>query len=155
MPVMVTVTSRAGLGGHDGLVLKWQTPRGLVLDERAVTWTALPSGGPGGQHANKADSAVEMTIRLTEAGLAAATTELLIARLGPVLTVRSADSRSQWRNRRHAWARAAARLDAAAVPPTARHATKPTRAAVSDRLAGKRRRSARKAARRKVRPDEE
>ena len=140
---------------QDGAVRRWETPRGLVLAERAVTWTASPSGGPGGQHANKSDSAVEMTIHVTKAGLPAPTTELLLSRLGPVLTVRSAESRSQWRNRRLAWARAAARLDEAAVLPTERRATKPSPAAVAKRRAGKKRRAERKVMRKRVEPGEE
>ena len=126
-----------------------------MLDERAVAWTATRSGGPGGQHANTSDSAVELRIQLADAGLSPATTDRLVARFGPVLTVRSVESRSQWRNRRLAWARAAARLDEAAVPQAPRRATKPKRGAVAERLTDKRQRGERKAARRPIRRDDE
>jgi ribosome-associated protein len=126
-----------------------------VLDERAVSWTATRSGGPGGQHANTSDTAVELTIVLADAGLPPNVADQLAARLGPVLTVRSADSRSQWRNRRMAWTRAAARLDEAAVPVRSRRATKPRPSSVAERLEGKRRRSERKASRGRIRPDDE
>ncbi len=124
------------------------TPGGLRLDRRAVRWTATRSGGPGGQHANTSDTAVELTVELAEADLPAYLLERLSAALGPRLTVRAVDSRSQLRNRELAWERAAERLDLAARPPRPRDATRPSRGAVRARLDDKKRTAQRKASRR-------
>ena len=118
------------------------SPDGWRVDPAAVTWTATRSGGPGGQHANTSDTAVTATLDVAAAGLPEAVQARVTRRLGPVVTARAADTRSQWRNRQLAWERLAARLDAAARPPApARRPTRPTRGAQADRLAGKRRRS--------------
>jgi ribosome-associated protein len=124
--------------GVDELV----TPDGWRVDPAAVTWTATRSGGPGGQHANTSDTAVTATLDVSAAGLPDPVRARVTARLGAVITARSADTRSQWRNRQLAWERLAGRLDAAARPPRApRRTTRPSRAAVAERLEGKRRRS--------------
>ncbi len=118
------------------------TPDGWRVDPAAVTWTATRSGGPGGQHANTSDTAVTATVDVAAAGLPEAVQARVVARLGGVVTARSADTRSQWRNRQLAWERLADRLDAAARPPARpRRTTRPSRAAVAERLEGKRRRS--------------
>ena len=118
------------------------SPDGWRIDPAAVTWTATRSGGPGGQHANTSDTAVTATLDVATAGLPDTVRARVLARLGPVVTARAADTRSQWRNRQLAWERLARRLDAAARPPgPARRVTRPKRAAVAERLEGKRRRS--------------
>jgi ribosome-associated protein len=118
------------------------SPDGWRVDPIAVTWTATRSGGPGGQHANTSDTAVTASLDVAAAGLPDAVRARVTARLGPVVTARAADTRSQWRNRQLAWERLAARLDAAARPPgPARRPTRPSRTAVAERLEGKRRRS--------------
>jgi ribosome-associated protein len=118
------------------------SPDGWRIDPAAVTWTATRSGAPGGQHANTSDTAVTATLDVAGAGLPDAVRARVLARLGPVVTARASDTRSQWRNRQLAWDRLAHRLDAAARPPgPARRATRPKRAAVAERLEGKRRRS--------------
>ena len=118
------------------------TPDGWRVDPAAVTWTATRSGGPGGQHANTSDTAVTATVDVAAAGLPEAVEARVMARLGAVVTARAADTRSQWRNRQLAWERLADRLDAAARPPQRpRRTTRPSRAAVAERLACKRRRS--------------
>jgi ribosome-associated protein len=127
------------------------TPSGLRLDPGAVSWTSTRSGGPGGQHANTSDTAVTVTLDVAAAGLPDVVRERIVAGLGDVVTARSADTRSQWRNRQLAWERLAERLDAAARPPRPRHGTRPSRAAKAERLDDKRRRSEIK--RRRQRPD--
>jgi ribosome-associated protein len=116
----------------------------------AVSWFATRSGGPGGQHANTSDTAVTVTIDIDRAGLTAAVRDRVVAAAGPVITASSAGSRSQFRNRATAWAVALERLDEAAKPPPpARRATRPSRSAVRERLASKRRTAERKKARRR------
>ena len=74
------------------------------------------------------------------AGLTEAVQRRLLAALGEVVTARSSDTRSQWRNRQLAWERLSERLDAAARPPRPRRPTRPSRRSVADRLEDKRRR---------------
>jgi ribosome-associated protein len=143
-----------GAVGHDPVVDELVTPGGLRLDGAALTWRVTRSGGPGGQHANTSDTSVVLTVHLPDAGLPAADTERLVAALGPTVTARSSDSRSQWRNRQLAWERLAARLDGAARPPRPRHATRPTKSARAERLDGKRRRSTVKRTRRRPSRDD-
>jgi protein subunit release factor B len=88
------------------------------------------AGGPGGQHRNKTESAVRLVHRPT--GVAVTATE----------------RRSQAQNRSAALARLRGRLAALARRPRPRKPTRPTRGARERRLAEKRRRGERKAARR-------
>ena len=124
------------------------TPGGLRLDRRSMSWTATRSGGPGGQHANTSDTAVDLTIELADTGLPDHLLERLSTAIGPRLVVRAVDTRSQLRNREIAWERAAARLDAAVIVPRRRRPTRPSRGAVRARLDDKRRTGERKAGRR-------
>ncbi|MBA2336937.1 MAG: aminoacyl-tRNA hydrolase [Acidimicrobiia bacterium] len=124
-----------------GAVNDFVTPGGLRVEPTALAWTASRSGGPGGQHANTSDTAVTVTVEVSEAGLPPVVRDRIVAALGPTVTARAADTRSQWRNRQLAWQRLATRLDAAATPPPLRRPTKPRRAAGETRLADKRRRS--------------
>jgi ribosome-associated protein len=125
------------------------TPGGLRLDAAAVTWHVTRSGGPGGQHANTSETSVTVSVHLPHAGLSAPDTARLVAALGATVTARSADSRSQWRNRQLAWERLADRLDGAARAPRPRRATRPTAAARAARVDSKRRRGSVKRLRRR------
>jgi ribosome-associated protein len=78
--------------------------------------------------------------------------ERLIARIGPVVRAVAEDTRSQSRNRELAIARLQAKVANALVVARARRPSRPSRAAIERRLAGKRRQSLRKQQRR-VRPD--
>ena len=127
------------------------TPGGLRVEDGAVSWSRTRSGGPGGQHANTSDTAVTVALDVDAAGWPTHVRDRVRATLGPVVTARAADSRSQWRNRQLAWERLGRRVDGAARPPRPRRATRPTRRSVRDRLEGKRRRGAVKQARRRPR----
>lgn len=117
--------------------------------------TFTPSGGPGGQHANKASTRVELRFDVERSSaLTPAQKRRVAGRLGPVVRVVADDERSQARNRELARQRLAEQLRAALVPPRRRVATRPTRGSQERRLQGKRQRSERKAARRKPRPDD-
>ena len=117
------------------------------LDE--LVWRFTPSGGPGGQHANTADTRVE--VRFDIAGspsLGPRQRARLLERLGDEVRVVASDERSQARNRELALERLCARLAAALRVDRPRRPTKPTKASVERRLEAKRRQSARKAQRR-------
>ncbi|MGF1618957.1 MAG: alternative ribosome rescue aminoacyl-tRNA hydrolase ArfB [Acidimicrobiia bacterium] len=122
---------------RDGVTFgEWHIPES-ELEERFDT-----SGGPGGQHANKNETAVRLRVDLRASSLPNSVTERLIAKLGDaVVEVNAADSRSQWRNRALARQRLAEVLEEANKPRARRWRTKPTRASRTRRLDEKRRRS--------------
>ena len=111
-----------------------------------VAWRFGPSGGPGGQHANRANTRAEASLDLSAVdGIDDQVRERLVARLGPVLRVAVDRSRSQARNRRRALDEIEKRLRAALQVDPERLPTRPGRRAVERRLATKRCRSERKA----------
>ena len=111
-----------------------------------VAWRFSPSGGPGGQHANRANTRAEASLDLSAVdGIDDQVRERLVARLGPVLRVAVDRSRSQARNRRRALDEIEERLRVALQVDPERQPTRPGRRAVERRLATKRRRSERKA----------
>ncbi|MEI5008186.1 alternative ribosome rescue aminoacyl-tRNA hydrolase ArfB [Streptomyces sp. NPDC087659] len=122
--------------------------RGSVsLPEAELMWRFSRSSGPGGQHVNTSDSQVELRYDLaaTEA-LPAVWKERALERLASrlndgVISVRSSEHRSQWRNREAAAVRLAALLaEATAPPPRPRRATKIPRGINERRLREKKRR---------------
>jgi ribosome-associated protein len=119
----------------------------------ALTWRFSRAGGPGGQHVNTSSTRVELECELAAAGFSPALTERLVAKLGPVVRVVVADTRSQRRNREIAEERLRDMLTAASVVPRKRRPTKPGKSAVERRLDDKRRHSSRKAER-TWRPDD-
>jgi ribosome-associated protein len=125
------------------------------IDRDEVVVRATRSGGPGGQHANTSDTAVEVAFDVAASrSLDARQRARLLARLGPVVRARAADTRSQARNRDLALERLAARLAAGLRYPRARHPTAPSRAARRARLDAKRRRGAVKRGRSRPTRDE-
>ena len=104
------------------------------------------SGGPGGQHANKAATRVELSF---DAGSSPSLSEgqrnRIIDRIGPVVRVVVDDERSQLRNRVLAEERLAARLASALHVDPPRRATRPSRGAKERRLHSKKLRSQTKA----------
>jgi len=111
----------------------------IALDE--LEWRFTGAGGPGGQHANTANTKVELRWDVASSrSLGPRQRERLLARLGPVVRVVVASERSQARNRALALDRLRARVaDALRVRPP-RVATRPTARARAARVAEKRRR---------------
>jgi ribosome-associated protein len=110
-----------------------------------------PSGGPGGQNANKVSTRVEL--RFDVAGspsLGPRQRARLLDRLGPEVRVVADDERSQLRNRQLAVERFSRRLADALHVDTPRRPTRPSRGAKERRLQAKRQVSERK---RNRRPD--
>jgi ribosome-associated protein len=112
------------------------------------------SGGPGGQHANKAATRVE--VRFDVAGSPSLTDhqrERLVERLGPTVRVVVDEHRSQSRNRTVALERLGERLAAALRTEPPRRPTRPGRGAKERRLQAKRQRGETKAGRRRPHDD--
>lgn len=122
----------------------------LVIPLAELTWRFSRSGGPGGQHANTADTRAE--VRFDIAGspsLGPRQRARLLERLGEEVRVVASDERSQARNRDLALQRLAERLANGLRVDAPRRATKPTKASVRRRLEAKRRQASRKADRRR------
>jgi ribosome-associated protein len=123
--------------------------RSLTVPAAELQWRFSRSGGPGGQHANTADTRAE--VRFDVAGspsLGPRQRARLLERLGPEVRVVADDERSQARNRALARERLGARLASALRIETPRRPTRPTKASKTRRLESKRRQSERKRLRR-------
>jgi ribosome-associated protein len=114
----------------------------LTIPMSEITWRATTSGGPGGQHANRTLSRVEVEFDVATSGaLGPRQRARLLERLGPVVRAAASESRSQARNRQLALERLTARLaEGLRVDPT-RRPTKPTKGSQVRRVEEKRHRS--------------
>jgi ribosome-associated protein len=132
---------------------------GIALEDDEIEFVFLRASGPGGQHVNKAATAVQLRFNLARCkSLPAAVRERLrrlagrrVSREG-VLVIGAQRFRSREANRRDAIERLVQWLRAAAREPKTRKAMRPPRAAHERRLEAKRRRSELKRSRR-IRPD--
>jgi ribosome-associated protein len=129
------------------------TNRPAALEVSPSLWIPLseievstgPSGGPGGQHANRSHTRVELRFDVAaSAALGPRQRERLLEKLGPTVRVVVDEHRSQARNRTLAYERLAGRLAAALVVAAPRRPTKPSKGAVRRRLEDKKRQSERK-----------
>ncbi len=125
----------------------WLIPE-TEIEERFDT-----SGGPGGQHANRTESAVSLRFDVEASSLPDEVRSKLSRRLGGVVEVTASDTRSQWRNRAIARDRLVHRLEHALVDPKPRKKTKPSKSALEQRLREKKARSQLKRSRKS--PDNE
>ncbi|MDA8301279.1 MAG: alternative ribosome rescue aminoacyl-tRNA hydrolase ArfB [Actinomycetota bacterium] len=130
--------------------------RRLVIPEADLSWRFSGSGGPGGQHANTANTRVELVFDVAGSeSLGPRQRARLLERLGPRARVVVSEERSQARNREIALERLAERVEAALRVERPRLATAPTKASRERRLRAKRLRSERKSDRRAAAPDQD
>jgi ribosome-associated protein len=135
---------------------KLHVHRGLDLPLAEITWRATTSGGPGGQHANRTASRVEVSFDVAaSATLGPRQRARLLERYGPVVRASASESRSQTRNRETALTRLAARLDEGLRLQPTRTPTRPTTSSQARRMDSKRRRAETKRRRRTPRADED
>ena len=119
--------------------------RSLVIPADELEWRFTTSGGPGGQHANKASTRAEVSFSVAESkSLGPRQRARLLDRLGPTVRAAAGDERSQVRNREWALQRLGIRLADGLRVERPRVATKPSVSARARRLTDKRRQSARK-----------
>lgn len=132
--------------------------RSLIVPDQEVEYRFTTSGGPGGQHANKASTRVELNWNVTESAVLGPRQRQRI--LGALrnridkegnLRLTSDRRRSQMQNRTDVTERFRKLVHDALIPPKQRIRTGPSRAAKERRLEAKRRRSATKRTR-QIRP---
>ncbi len=127
----------------------------LTIPDAELEWRFSPSGGPGGQHANRANTRVELVWDITGSpSLSDRRRQRLGDKLGATVSVVADDERSQSRNREIAERRLAARVREALVVEKPRRPTKPSRGARERRLKQKRGRSQDKRLRRRPSTDD-
>ena len=117
--------------------------RTCLIRLQELQWRFSASGGPGGQHANTANTRAEVRFDVARSpSLGPRQRSRLLERLGPAVRVVASDERSQARNRQLALDRLRTRLaDALRVVPD-RHPTVPSPASEERRVDDKRRRGA-------------
>jgi ribosome-associated protein len=116
--------------------------RSVVLPLGDVELRFSRSSGPGGQHANTAETRVEAVLDVeSTSALTEAQRRRVLAKAGPVLRAVAQDERSQWRNRELALERLVEQLRRALRVERKRVPTKPTAASRERRLQSKKRRS--------------
>ena len=127
----------------------------LFLDDSEIEESFVRASGPGGQNVNKVSSAVQLRFDLSGSRSLPEDLRERLARLAGrrltrdgVIVIIAQRYRTQERNRQDALDRLIALIRRAAVPPTPRRPTKPSRAAKERRLEAKARRAAVKQQRR-------
>jgi len=129
--------------------------RSCAIALRELTWKFTASGGPGGQHANTANTKVELRFDIEESdSLGPRQRTRLLEKLGPTVRVTSSERRSQLQNRELALERLRSILTEALAIERPRVATKPSRSAKVKRVESKRRRSDVKRGRQTPRSDD-
>jgi ribosome-associated protein len=117
--------------------------RSVSIDPDEIELRVSRSSGPGGQHANKAETRVEAMFDVAASpSLTERQKQRVVARAGLVLRAVAQDERSQARNRELAVERLVAKLADALHVERRRVPTGPTAASRRRRLEAKRRRAA-------------
>jgi len=130
--------------------------RSPTVAENEVELTAIRAQGAGGQNVNKVSSAVHLRFDIRASSLPDAIKERLLALADSrittegVIVIKAQTTRSQDMNRADALGRLQAIVDAVAVPPKPRRATKPTYGSKQRRLQGKSQRAQTKAGRGRI-----
>jgi len=115
--------------------------RSLSIPISELEWRFSGAGGPGGQHANTANTRVEVRFAVDRSpSLSPHQRARLLDRTGPLVRVVVSDERSQARNRQLALERLGARLAEALQVRRHRRPTAPTRGSRERRLSSKRKR---------------
>lgn len=126
-----------------------EIPGGPVVPARELRWRSSTSGGPGGQHANTANTRVELIFDTgTSRALSDDEKARIEEKLGRAVKVVASDERSQWRNRRLALERMGDRLAGALEIPEERRPTRPSRRELDRRRADRQHEQRRRSSRR-------
>jgi ribosome-associated protein len=119
--------------------------RSVRVPKREVQMSFSASGGPGGQHANRNATRVDLRFDVVgSSAFSASQRDRVLAKLGPEIRISVDDQRSQLRNRDLAEQRLVERLQDALRVERSRTATKPTKGSKRRRLDAKKQRSQKK-----------
>ncbi|MEH5010543.1 alternative ribosome rescue aminoacyl-tRNA hydrolase ArfB [Phytobacter diazotrophicus] len=135
--------------------------RQVSIPDEELEITAIRAQGAGGQHVNKASTAIHLRFDIRASSLPEFYKEKLLAATHHLLTadgvviIKAQEYRSQDMNREAAIARLVALIRELTVVQKSRRATRPTWASKERRLAGKAQKSSVKALRGKVRRPQE
>jgi ribosome-associated protein len=136
---------------HDHLVVT----RSVRVPRSELQVSFAASGGPGGQHANRSNTRVDLRFDVgASTAFSDAQRSRVIERLGSEVRVVVDDERSQMRNRALAEERLVARLQSALHVERPRRATKPTKSSQRRRMDAKTKRGDVKRQRRKPSHDD-
>jgi ribosome-associated protein len=120
----------------------------ISIDDHELQERFIRASGPGGQNVNKLSTAVQLRFDVRHSSSLQDDARARLERLAGkrltndgVLVITAQRHRTQERNRQDALNRLIEMIRAAAVPPTPRRATRPTKASKERRLQGKKQRS--------------
>lgn len=129
--------------------------RSVRIPRRELEVRFTTSGGPGGQHANKTATRVELRFDVaTSTAFGPGQRQRVLDRLGPLVRIVVDDERSQVRNRSIAEERLAERLREALHVDRPRRPTRPTKGSVDRRIQSKKQRGETKSQRRRPPSDD-
>lgn len=129
-----------------------------VFADSELEFSAIRAQGPGGQHVNKASTAVQLRFDVNASGLPEAVKARLLAiadsrvSTAGVVVIKAQGSRSREANKAEALARLSELITQAERVPRVRRPTKPTAGSQRRRLEGKAKRAEIKSGRAKVGP---
>ena len=148
-PVATGGSTTGGPGPYGGRGNGLRVTRTVSIPWDEISWRATSPGGPGGQHANRRSTRVEVSVDVEHAAwLGPRQRSRVTHQLGPVVRAVAGEHRSQARNRELALERLARRIEGALRPRAPRVPTAPSLGATERRLRAKRERSERKRSRR-------
>lgn len=133
----------------------------IQLAENELKFSAIRASGPGGQYVNSTSSAVQLQFDAANSrSIPPDVFTRLKAEAGRrmsadgIITLRAEGERSQHRNKQTAIERLVALIKAAAIAPTKRRKTRPTKASKERRLTAKNRTAGLKKSRSRVTGDD-
>ncbi|MBA7843153.1 aminoacyl-tRNA hydrolase [Klebsiella sp. RHBSTW-00484] len=132
--------------------------RSVAIADEEISLSGIRAQGAGGQHVNKASTAIHLRFDIKASSLPEYYKERLLAAshhlisADGVVIIKAQEYRSQEMNREAAIARLVALIQELTAAQKSRRETRPTRASKERRLASKAQKSSVKALRGKVRP---